>query len=358
MGQDDVSARVDQMRGQIVDELVAQHIPQGAYAEQWNITGLKEEVERIFGLQLPIEKWADEEGVDESAIRERLGNEIDEKAMATATEIGNHVLKGYDDAKRLVDMVEGQPPLKALMEKEPTEEGLRAIGQTILSSNQGQIRIDGGTPEQALEQADHIGFSFLRQYFDARGLVHAIDSAASKEPSEVGRLRLKDIEKTVLLQTLDTLWREHLVTLEHLRHVIGLRSYAQKDPLNEYKTEAFELFEGMLAKLRENVTGQLMGLRVAEEAPSEPMPQPLPPMQAHHINPATGEDEFALAEAALAAASRPAPAAKPEPAKARKAAAGDGGVDPRDPETWGKVSRNDKCPCGSGKKYKHCHGRR
>ncbi len=88
------------------------------------------------------------------------------------------------------------------------------------------------------------------------------------------------------------------------------------------------------------------------------MPQPLPPMQAHHINPATGEDEFALAEAALAAESRPAPVAKPEPVKARKPATGNGAVDPGNPETWGKVSRNDKCPCGSGKKFKHCHGRR
>jgi preprotein translocase subunit SecA len=140
--------------------------------------------------------------------------------------------------------------------------------------------------------------------------------------------------------------------------VIGFRSYGQRDPLNEYKSEGFQLFEGMLARLREDVTGELMHIKVGENQPL-PAPEeeaPLPPMQAHHINPMTGEDEFALAEAVLAAERSPpvrAPS-RPEPVKARKT---NGAVDPQKPETWGKVSRNAPCPCGSGKKYKHCHGR-
>jgi preprotein translocase subunit SecA len=230
------------------------------------------------------------------------------------------------------------------------------IGRAILTSNRGQIRIEGGDPEQAAAQADRLGFMFLRDYMEARGLVSAIDNAPSKEPADVGRLRLKDVEKSVLLQTLDSLWREHLVTLEHLRQVIGFRSYAQRDPLNEYKSEAFQLFEGMLARLREDVTGQLMNVRfTSAEPPPEMEPQPLPEMHAQHINPATGENEFDLAEAALASEhKRPEPPARAPAQPAKRAAAA---IDPSNPDTWGKVARNDKCPCGSGKKYKHCHGR-
>ena len=144
------------------------------------------------------------------------------------------------------------------------------------------------------------------------------------------------VEKQVLLQMLDHLWREHLVTLEHLRQVIGWRGYAQRDPLNEYKSEAFELFDGLIAKLRELVTAQLMRVEVSFEQPQEPQ---LPPMQASHLDPLTGENEFAAANAALGFV------------------ADNGGArDPQNPETWGKVGRNEPCPCGSGKKFKHCHG--
>ena len=113
----------------------------------------------------------------------------------------------------------------------------------------------------------------------------------------------------VLLQTLDHLWREHLVTLEHLRQVIGFRAYGQRDPLNEYKSEAFILFESMLGRLRENVTGQLMHVELAPPE-DQPMLQPveLPPMEAHHVDASTGFDEFerdpemAMADAAIAGA--------------------------------------------------------
>ncbi|HWB46831.1 MAG TPA: preprotein translocase subunit SecA [Hyphomicrobiaceae bacterium] len=259
MSSDDVSDMVGDMRQQVVNELVSQHIPHNAYAEQWNTAGLKEEVNRIFGLDLPIEKWADEEGIAEEEITERLLKEIDARAKAKEAEFG---------------------------------------------------------PEA-----------------------------------------MRQIEKMVLLQTLDHLWREHLITLEHLRQVIGFRSYGQRDPLNEYKSEGFHLFESMLANLREAVTGQIMHIQaMPEEETMEPVE--LPPMHARHVDPFTGEDELAMADAALAAADgRPnGPGAERRaPVQTRKGSGG--GLDPKNPATWGKVARNAPCPCGSGKKYKHCHGR-
>jgi preprotein translocase subunit SecA len=156
------------------------------------------------------------------------------------------------------------------------------------------------------------------------------------------------IEKQVLLQTLDHLWREHLVVLDHLRQVIGWRGMAQRDPLNEYKSEAFELFDALITRLREMVTAQLMRVEVANEKPADLQ---LPPMQASHLDPLTGEDELALAQinARIAAGdfSPRSLGVGDEPAPVR---------DPNDPATWGRVGRNEACPCGSGKKYKHCHG--
>jgi len=153
------------------------------------------------------------------------------------------------------------------------------------------------------------------------------------------------IEKQVLLQSLDHLWREHLVTLDHLRQVIGWRGLAQRDPLNEYKAEAFQLFDQLIAGLREQVTAQLMRVEVMFEAPPEPS---LPPMEGHHLDPLTGQDDFNVSQDFITAGYLPQPAQGAEaPAGAR---------DPGDPATWGRVGRNDPCPCGSGKKYKHCHG--
>jgi len=149
---------------------------------------------------------------------------------------------------------------------------------------------------------------------------------------------MRYVEKTILLQTLDHLWREHLVMLDHLRQVIGLRGYGQRDPLQEYKAEAFNLFEALISHMREAVTAQLMRVEIV---PPEQQPE-LPPMEAHKLDPNTGEDEMAFANVALA------PAANVVPATQR---------DPGNPDTWGKIGRNEDCPCGSGKKFKHCHGR-
>jgi preprotein translocase subunit SecA len=166
----------------------------------------------------------------------------------------------------------------------------------------------------------------------------------------------------VLLQSLDHLWREHLVTLDHLRQVIGWRGYAQRDPLNEYKSEAFELFNELVGHLRQNVTGQLMRIEVVFQPPE---PEGLPPMFAHHLDPATGENELANGGGAGAFGvgshgTGSFGGAGPALGYAAEALSTDTAVlerDPNNPASWGKVGRNEACPCGSGKKYKHCHGR-
>lgn len=165
-----------------------------------------------------------------------------------------------------------------------------------------------------------------------------VDEHMAAKVAQWGPDVMRYVEKTILLQTLDHLWREHLVMLDHLRQVIGLRGYGQRDPLQEYKSEAFSLFEAMIAHLREAVTAQLM--RVEIVPPDNQQPE-LPPMEAHKLDPNTGEDEMAFANVSLA------------PADNANAV----NRDPNNQATWGKVGRNEDCPCGSGKKYKHCHGR-
>ena len=169
----------------------------------------------------------------------------------------------------------------------------------------------------------------------------------SKEANQVyaakreryGQEIMGQVEKTFLLRTLDQLWRDHIITVEQLRQVIHLRGYGQRDPLNEYKTEGYNLFENMVHRLREDVTAQVMRVEIQMRDPSEltqlPDAEELPFMQAHHIDPVTGEDE--LLQSGQLLAQQP-------------------GIDPKNPKTWGKVARNDLCPCGSGKRYKHCHG--
>jgi len=145
---------------------------------------------------------------------------------------------------------------------------------------------------------------------------------------------MRMVEKSLLLQVLDQTWKDHLLTLDHLRQGIGLRSYAQRDPLNEYKTEAFSLFEKMLDQLRENVTSVLCQIELQINQPSDvPMPQGPREMHETRTDPALGGPDGEVESASR----RP--------------------FDPNDSSTWGKVARNAACPCGSGKKYKQCHGR-
>jgi preprotein translocase subunit SecA len=170
------------------------------------------------------------------------------------------------------------------------------------------------------------------------------DEHMASKVAQWGSDVIRYVEKSILLQSLDHLWREHLVTLEHLRQVIGLRGYGQRDPLNEYKSEAFNLFEAMASNMREAVTSQLMRVEIVQSPPPAEATE-LPFMQAHHIDPSTGEDELAMADAPLV------------PAMAGNGASRAPQRNPSDPASWGKVGRNEACPCGSGKKYKHCHGR-
>src|SRR6476619_3212779 len=237
MKSDSVAEMVTDMRHDFIDDIGAKHVPEHAYAEQWDVAGLKEELKRVLDVDLPVDEWAQEDGIADEALLTRIEQRVDEHMAAKVAQWGPDVMR-Y-------------------------------------------------------------------------------------------------VEKTILLQTLDQLWREHLVMLDHLRQVIGLRGYGQRDPLQEYKSEAFSLFEAMIAHLREAVSAQLMRVEIV---PPEDQQTVLPQMEAHKLDPNTGEDALAFASASLA------PAATAD-------------RDPKNPASWGKVGRNEDCPCGSGKKYKHCHGK-
>ena len=167
-------------------------------------------------------------------------------------------------------------------------------------------------------------------------LVKATDEMMAKKAVAFGPETMRDIEKQILLQTIDSKWREHLLTLEHLRSVVGFRGYAQRDPLNEYKTEGFQLFEGLLDGLRETVTQSLAQIRPLTEEEQKQM--------------------LAQMAAQQAQAQKAAGAAAPAEAEPPQETPAEGFVED-DPSTWGNPGRNEKCPCGSGKKFKHCHGR-
>jgi preprotein translocase subunit SecA len=245
-----VAGVISDMRHTVIDDLVAKHVPENAYPEQWDTPGLKEELTRVLGLDLPVDEWAKEEGIADEEIFTRI--------------------------ERLAD--------------------------------------------------EHM----------------------AKKVAQWGPDVIRYVEKSILLQTLDHLWREHLLMLEHLRQVIGLRGYGQRDPLNEYKAEAFNLFEAMSANLREAVTGQLMRVEILQAPPPDEQAD-LPYMEAHKVDPLTGEDEMALADVSLV----------PSAPNGRNGLGAERSTvrDPKNPASWGKVGRNEPCPCGSGKKYKHCHGR-
>lgn len=164
----------------------------------------------------------------------------------------------------------------------------------------------------------------------------AADAFMAEKTEQFGIEQMNQIEKQVLLQQIDSKWREHLIKLEHLRSVVGFRGYAQRDPLSEYKTESFQLFESLLEGLRGAVTQQLARIRPLSDAEREQMLREYAMQQAAAQQDLTAEHE----EAAGGEASAHAP-----------------GFSADDPATWGNPSRNDPCPCGSGEKFKHCHGR-
>ncbi len=261
---------VGDMRHTVIDDLVAKHVPENAYPEQWDVAGLREELKRVLNLDLPVDEWAKEEGIADEELFTRVERRADEHMATKVAQWGSDVIR-Y-------------------------------------------------------------------------------------------------VEKSILLQSLDHLWREHLLMLEHLRQVIGLRGYGQRDPLNEYKAEAFNLFEAMSQSLREAVTAQLMRVEIMP-SPPEQQSAMLPAMEAHKLDPLTGEDEMALALAGGETLARH--GIGPGAAAGLASGAGTGLAsalgaarapqatvrNPKDPTSWGKVGRNEPCPCGSGKKFKHCHGR-
>ena len=228
MEADDLAEITQDMRHQVIDDLVTQFMPPKSYADQWDTEGLQAAVFENLGLDAPVSKWAAEEGVDDDTIRENL---------------------------------------------------------------------------------EDLGDEFM-----------------AKKAVDFGPENMRLIEKQVLLETIDGKWREHLLTLEHLRSVVGFRSYAQRDPLNEYKSEAFQLFQSLLDGLRERVTQVLS-----------------------HVRMRSAEDQKAMMDAM----------ARQQAALQQQAqtTADSGGFDENDRTTWGNPGRNEICPCGSGKKFKHCHGK-
>jgi preprotein translocase subunit SecA len=167
-------------------------------------------------------------------------------------------------------------------------------------------------------------------------LTKAADEMMAKKATDFGTDSMRTIEKQLLLQTIDGKWRDHLLKLEHLRSVVGFRGYAQRDPLSEYKNESFQLFEGLLNGLREEVTQKLSVIRpISAEERAEMMRQ------------LTAQQQAAVTQAQAGAVS----------AADTQAGSPAAGFDENDPATWGNPGRNEACPCGSGKKFKHCHGR-
>ena len=244
---------VDDMRHDTVNAIVGEACPPGSYPEQWDIQGLKEKVEEVFGLTPPIESWLEEDHVEPELLEERI--------LAAANEV----------------------------------------------------------MERKIADAD---VNIWRQ-----------------------------VEKSVLLERLDYHWKEHLATLDALRQVIWMRGIAQKQPINEYKQEAFGLFELMLDSLREDVTKILIKSELRIQQPQARTLPDLPDFLTGHIDPFTGLDDSNDGDG-----SDQRPALFGALAGSARAAFGPGGSNADNPFADMDVNRNSPCPCGSGNKYKHCHG--
>jgi preprotein translocase subunit SecA len=228
-----VDDEISDMRHQLIDDLVEAHIPAKAYAEQWDMEGLDAAMREIFGLELPLQDWADEEGIADEEITTRLVDATGRQMAAKATDFGPDMMR--------------------------------------------------------------------------------------------------QVEKSIVLQTLDQHWREHLITLEHLRQIVGLRGFGQRDPLSEFKLEAFTLFSDLLSGLRRDVVRFLAHVQLETRPPVLETPE--------LARPSPALEGAASAPQATGSASGPASGSGSE-----------AGVD------FNKVGRNQACPCGSGKKFKHCHG--
>ncbi|SEH34224.1 preprotein translocase subunit SecA [Magnetospirillum fulvum] len=234
MAADSVAEEIESFRADVISEMVSRCIPERAYADQWDVAALHEEVRRILNLDLPIVDWAKEEGIADQEIRHRI--------------------------------------------------------------------------------------------------TEASDAKMAQKAESCGAETMRMVEKSLLLQLLDQVWKDHLLQLDHLRQGISLRAYAQRDPLNEYKREAFNLFEAALDDLREKVTSVLA-----------------------HVELRVGDPD--LDQALEPRGSAKAQESRQDPAEILAGASpGAVGFDSNNPASWNAVSRNAPCPCGSGRKFKHCHG--
>ena len=233
----DLHEITEDMRHQMIDDLIDQYMPPNTYADQWDTHGFYATVIEQLGVDVPIIAWCEEDGVDEEVIRERL--------------------------------------------------------------------------------------------------IEATDKLMSGKSELFGIENMRNIEKHFLLQTIDAKWRDHLLTLEHLRSVVGFRGYAQRDPLNEYKNESFQLFEGMLDSLRADVTKQLSRIQPPSQEDQQRMIDAIQ----------TQQQAAAPVQTAVAAGAAVEQAAQPSE-----------NFDAENPQSWGNPGRNEPCPCGSGNKFKHCHG--
>ena len=240
MRAEDQTEIIDDMRNDVIDDLINVHIPPKSYPDQWDLDGLKDAVKEGINLDLPIDDWANEEGVDDELLTERIED--------------------------------------------------------------------------------------------------AANSMMADKTKAFGKEAMQQVEKQLLLQTIDTKWREHLITLEHLRSVVGFRGYAQRDPLNEYKNEAFQLFERLLNGLRYDVTKQLSIVRPLTDAERKAM---IAKFLDEQKKP-TETSKTASSQAIKSNSSMPLGAKTPPDQM---------------PKGWQTTGRNELCPCGSGKKFKHCHGR-
>jgi preprotein translocase subunit SecA len=262
MDSEDVAETVNEMRHHVVDDIIAKAIPERSYPEQWQTEQLVAAGKTYLNVDLPVEAWTHEEGIDVEAVRERIVNIADEFAAAKVARYSPDIMR--------------------------------------------------------------------------------------------------QVEKSILLQSIDGLWREHLVTLDHLSKVVGWRGLAQRDPLTEYKREAFELFEQLLTSLRELVTTQLSHVEIQMRQPA-PLQADLNGLDEIHIDPTTGENDAETDfTGTMPRALGPAPSLAAFAAAGAAAGAGvieaDPALRPIDPKLLVGVSRNAPCPCGSGKKFKHCHG--
>ena len=240
MRAEDQTEIVEDMRNDVIDDLVNIHIPPKTYPDQWDLDGLKKALKEGINLDLPIDDWANEEGVDDELLTERIEN--------------------------------------------------------------------------------------------------AANTVMADKTKAFGKEAMQQVEKQLLLQTIDTKWREHLITLEHLRSVVGFRGYAQRDPLNEYKNEAFQLFERLLNGLRYDVTKQLGMVRpLTDEERKAMIAKFLDEQKQAQGIPKTDNKTVNNSKSTLPLGAKTPPEQMPD--------------------GWQSTGRNNVCPCGSGKKFKHCHGR-